>query len=47
MRIIELRRNLLGQPEYSARGALLAIDGNRHDWVSAEDLFKFLKNFGY
>lgn len=35
MKIIELRRNLLSQPEYSVKGALLAIDGNRHDWVCA------------
>jgi hypothetical protein len=47
MRVIELRRNLLSQPEYSAKGTLLAVDGNRHDWVCAEDLYKFLKNFGY
>ena len=47
MKIIELRRQLLSQPDYSVHGSLLAIDNNRHDWVCAEDLEKFMKNFGY
>jgi hypothetical protein len=38
MKIIELRRQLLSQTDYSVHGSLLAIDNNRHDWVCAEDL---------
>jgi hypothetical protein len=33
--------------DYSSRGALVAIDGNDHQWVCSEDLFKFLKNYGF
>lgn len=46
MKIIELRRELVNSHDYSTRAALVAIDGNDHRWVCAEDLSKFLKNYG-
>lgn len=47
MKIIELRRELLSKKDYSLHGVVLAIDNSRHSWVCAEDLLKFLKNFGF
>ena len=47
MKIIELRRELLAARDYSLRGVVLAIDGSRHNFVCAEDIFKFMKNFGF
>lgn len=47
MKIIELRRKLVRSDDYSSKGVLVAIDGNDHQWVCAEDLFKFMKNYGY
>jgi len=47
MKLIELRRSLIKGEDYSIRGAILAIDSNRHDWVCADDAFKFMKNHGY
>ncbi len=32
---------------YSSKGLLAAIDGNDHHWLCSEDLFKFLKNYGF
>ena len=26
---------------------VLAIDNSRHNWVCAEDVYKFMKNFGF
>ena len=26
---------------------VLAIDNSRHNWVCAEDIYKFMKNFGF
>ena len=47
MRIIELRRELVKSSDYSIRGVLLAIDSHKHDWICSDDLFQFLKNFGF
>lgn len=47
MKIIELRRQLVSSQDYSSRAALVAIDGNDHRWVCSEDLYKFLKNYGF
>lgn len=47
MKIIELRRKLVGSEDYSSKGVLVAIDGNDHQWICAEDLFKFMKNYGF
>jgi hypothetical protein len=35
MKAIELRRELLAQEDYSVKGAILAIDNSRHEWVCA------------
>jgi hypothetical protein len=47
MKIIEMRRELIGGADYSSRGALVAIDGYNHNYACAEDLLKFMKNFGF
>lgn len=47
MKIIELRRSLLGSKDYSIDGVLLAIDNSRHDWICTEDIYKFMKNYGF
>lgn len=47
MKIIEMRRELINSSDYSSRGALVAIDGYNHNYASAEDLLKFMKNFGF
>lgn len=47
MKIIELRHKLVHNPDYSIKGVLLAIDCNSHDWICSEDIFKFMKNYGF
>lgn len=47
MKLIELRRALINSSDYSLRGVIMAIDSSRHDWVCAEDIFKFMKNYGF
>lgn len=47
MKIIEMRRQLIGNADYSSRGALVAIDGYNHNYACAEDLLKFMKNYGF
>ena len=47
MRLIELRRQLISSKDYSLHGVVLAIDNNRHNWACAEDILKFMKNFGF
>lgn len=41
-----MRRELLAGKDYSIQGVVLAIDNSRHDWVTGEDVFKFMKNYG-
>lgn len=47
MQIIELRRELMKSKDYSMRGVLAAVDGHNHRWVCGEDLYHFLKNYGF
>jgi Ca2+-binding EF-hand superfamily protein len=47
MKLIELRRSLIKSDDYSIQGMILSIDSNRHDWVCAEDIYKFMKNHGF
>lgn len=47
MKMIELRRELMGNSDYSMRGVLFAIDCHDHDWICSEDIFKFMKNYGF
>lgn len=47
MKIIQLRRELVKNDDYSSKGLLVAIDCNDHHWLCSEDLFKFLKNYGF
>ena len=47
MKIIELRRQLLSNNDYSIQGVVLAIDNSRHNWLCSEDIFKFMKNYGF
>jgi hypothetical protein len=46
MKVIELRRKLIQQQDYSIRGVMQALDGHAHGWVCGEDLQKYLKNYG-
>ena len=46
MKIIELRRQLLSAKDYSMVGVVQAMDQHGHGWVSGDDLFVFLKNYG-
>lgn len=46
MKVIELRRKLTQQQDYSIRGVMQALDGHGHGWVCGEDLQKYLKNYG-
>jgi hypothetical protein len=47
MKLIELRRALIESMDYSPQGVILSIDNSRHDWVCVEDIFKFMKNYGF
>jgi hypothetical protein len=41
-----MRRELISCTDYSSRAALVAIDGYNHNYACAEDLLKFMKNYG-
>lgn len=47
MKIIELRRKLLQCEDYSIKAALTAIDAHQHRVLCGEDLYNYLKNFGF
>jgi len=46
MKLIELRRKLIDQNDYSITAVLLALDGHSHNWICCEDIYKFMKNYG-
>ena len=46
MKILELRRGLIKCIDYSIQGVTAALDTNGHNWVCAEDMLIFMKNYG-
>jgi hypothetical protein len=46
MKMIELRRRMIAETDYSVRGALLAIDVDSHVWICSGDILNFMKNYG-
>ena len=47
MIIIQLRRKLVENSDYTSKAAISAIDCNTHEWVCADDIYKFMKNYGF
>ena len=45
LKIIELRRTLLKQQDYSLRAVLNSLDAHAHDFVSPLTVLRFLKNY--
>ncbi len=45
LKIIEQRKLLLKQENYSLKGVLNSLDNHGHDFVSTNDILRFLKNY--
>ncbi len=45
LKIIEQRKLLLKQDDYSLKGVLNSLDVHVHDFVSTNDILKFLRNY--
>jgi hypothetical protein len=41
-----MRQKLLSFEDYSIKAAMSALDVDRHDFISSEDLIKFIKGQG-
>lgn len=47
MKLIEMRYLLIKSEDYSLEGVRLALASSERKWICAEDIHKFMKNFGY
>ena len=47
MKMLELRHEVISCSDYSIEGVLSALDLHGHQWVTGDDLFTYLKNYGF
>lgn len=47
MRLIELRRKLVGSKDYSVEGVRFALTSCDREWVCAGDIHSFMQNMGF
>lgn len=47
MKVIELRRLIMANSDYSLEGVRSSLTNSHRSWVSANDFLTFLSNYGY